>query len=91
MSGISFLSPGVRVMRRLRLGGKLVVLAAAAVAPLLLWWGLSRWPLVAGWAPWAALGGLAVALFLPHVVADHCADARHAQCDQSDLQFSQLH
>ena len=49
MSGIHFLSPGIRVMRRLRLSGKLVVLAAAAVAPLLLWWSLSRWPLVADW------------------------------------------
>jgi len=64
MSGISFLSPGVRVMRRLRLGGKLVVLAGAAVCPLMLWWGLSRWPSVAGWAPLAALGGLAVLGYL---------------------------
>ena len=64
MSGIHFLSPGIRVMRRLRLSGKLVVLVAAAVLPLLLFGGLSRWPSLAGWAPVAATAGVALLGYL---------------------------
>ena len=43
MSGFHPLSPGLRLMRRLRLRGKLLLLAAAAVVPLLLAWALQHW------------------------------------------------
>lgn len=77
MSRINLLSPGVWLMRRLRLRGKLLVLAAASVLPLLSIWAVSaassagRWPMV------AALAGIGVlAYFMLSFYASFMTDFR---------------
>ena len=64
MSGFHPLSPGVALMRRLRLRGKLLLLAASAVLPLLLVWGLQGSGSWQGSAPVLPLLGLGVLAYL---------------------------
>ncbi len=60
MSAFSLLSPGVWLMRRLRLGGKLLLLAAAAIWPLLALWLLAP---TGGWTTAAALAGTGLTVY----------------------------
>jgi methyl-accepting chemotaxis protein len=64
MSGFHPLSPGLRLMRRLRLRGKLLLLAAAAVVPLLLAWALQGPDGLHGGALAVAVVGLALLAYL---------------------------
>ncbi|MDR7092374.1 methyl-accepting chemotaxis protein [Hydrogenophaga laconesensis] len=62
MSGFHPLSPGIALMRRVRLRGKLLLLAASAVLPLLLTWALHAAGSLQGSAlalPLVSLGALA--------------------------------
>ncbi len=64
MSGFHPLSPGVWLMRRLRLRGKLLLLAAASLLPQVFSWMLSGSPLASTWVLGIELGGAAVLAYL---------------------------
>ncbi len=64
MSRINLLSPGVWLMRRLRLRGKLAVLAVASVLPLLSIWAISGASSAGQWVMITALVGMGVLCYL---------------------------
>jgi methyl-accepting chemotaxis protein len=64
MSGFHPLLPGIALMRRFRLRGKLLLLAASSVLPLLLAWGLQGPDGLHGGALMVAIAGLALLAYL---------------------------
>ncbi|QHE76736.1 methyl-accepting chemotaxis protein [Hydrogenophaga sp. PBL-H3] len=64
MSGFHPLSPGVWLMRRLRLRGKLLLLAASSLLPQVVAWGFSGLPSASAWVLGIELGGAAVLVYL---------------------------
>ena len=64
MSGINPLSPGIWLMRRLRLRGKLLLLAASSLLPRAFIWLVAGPPSASAWVLGIELGGAAVLVYL---------------------------
>jgi len=64
MSGFNPLSPGVWLMRRLRLRGKLLLLAASSLLPQAFIWMVSGPPSASAWVLGIELGGAALLVYL---------------------------